>query len=63
MFFDISRRNLGQGRYIPFQEDEINVHISVKERIEETQKEKNKYTPSAYNWEVVRESGMLTYVK
>jgi hypothetical protein len=62
----IPRRNLGQGRYIPFHDDEVKVHISVKQRMEETRDPKNKqehYTPCAYNWEVVRDSGMLSYVK
>ncbi|KAF8235866.1 hypothetical protein L208DRAFT_1391671 [Tricholoma matsutake] len=56
-------RNLGQGRYMPFHEDKVQVHISVKQRIEETKDGEKPYTPSAYNWDIVRDSGMLTYVK
>ncbi|KAG5645630.1 hypothetical protein DXG03_005621 [Asterophora parasitica] len=50
-------RNFGQGRYIPFHDDKINVHVSVKIRQELT-----KYTPSAYNWDDVRDSDMLIWV-
>ncbi|GLB44632.1 putative uncharacterized alpha/beta hydrolase domain (DUF2235) [Lyophyllum shimeji] len=52
-------RNFGQGRYIPFYDDEIKVHVSVKIRIEAT---KGEYTPAAYNWQNVVESGMLNWV-
>ncbi|KAG6864427.1 hypothetical protein C0991_009579 [Blastosporella zonata] len=51
-------RNLGQGRYIPFYEDEINVHVSVKLRMETDPT----YIPAAYNWDVVSDSGMLTWI-
>ncbi|KAF5376139.1 hypothetical protein D9615_007706 [Tricholomella constricta] len=50
-------RNFGQGRYIPFHNDEIKVHVSVKIR----QKDKG-YTPAAYNWKDVIESDMLIWV-
>ncbi|KAG6837766.1 hypothetical protein H0H93_001693 [Arthromyces matolae] len=53
------RRNFGQGRYIPFYNGEIKVHVSVKLRM---QNEENEYTPAAYNWDIVTESGMLTWV-
>jgi hypothetical protein len=48
---------------MPFFDDEVKVHISVKERIEGTRNAQNPYAPAAYNWDVVRDSGMLTYVK
>lgn len=48
---------------MPFHEDKVQVHISVKQRIEETKDGEKPYTPSAYNWDIVRDSGMLTYVK
>jgi len=54
--------NFGQGRYIPFYDDQVKVHISVKKRIEETKTSENPYMPAAYNWDVVHDSGMLTYV-
>ncbi|KAF8064175.1 hypothetical protein FPV67DRAFT_1420072 [Lyophyllum atratum] len=50
-------RNFGQGRYIPFYEDEIKVHISVKLRMEA-----EGYIPAAYNWDDVEKSDMLTWV-
>jgi len=54
-----NRSNFGQGRYIPFHEDEIKVHISVKLRMDDP---KQKYIPAAYNWDVALKSGMLTWV-
>ncbi|KAG6914652.1 hypothetical protein DXG01_016110 [Tephrocybe rancida] len=51
-------RNFGQGRYIPFYEDEIKVHVSVKLRMETDPA----YIPAAYNWDVVNDSGMLTWI-
>ncbi|KAF8064899.1 hypothetical protein FPV67DRAFT_1500640 [Lyophyllum atratum] len=53
--------NFGQGRYIPFHEDEdeIKVHISVKLRMDDP---KQRYIPAAYNWDVALKSGMLTWV-
>ncbi|KAG6830532.1 hypothetical protein H0H92_000204 [Tricholoma furcatifolium] len=51
-------RNFGQGRYIPFHNDQVKVHISVKLRMETD----TAYTPAAYNWDVVSDSGMLTWV-
>ncbi|RDB19651.1 hypothetical protein Hypma_013275 [Hypsizygus marmoreus] len=55
-------RNFGQGRYIPFHDDEVKVHISVQERMKETENDPVPYTPAAYNWGVVKDSGMLTWV-
>jgi hypothetical protein len=47
---------------MPFFNDEIKVHVSVRERIEGIRGNQSSYTPAAYNWDVVRDSGMLTYV-
>ena len=63
LLFDILyRRNFGQGRYIPFFEDEILVHKSVEDRIKDTAKEKDPYKPAAFNWDLAVSSGMLKYV-
>ena len=50
------RVNLGRGRYIPFYNNKIYMHKTVKERIE------NGYKPMARNWETVAKSPVLEYV-
>jgi hypothetical protein len=60
--FFTTRRNFGQGRYIAFFDEQVKVHSSVRERIKETANNETPYTPSAYNWDLVQTSGMLTYV-
>ncbi|KAF8630318.1 hypothetical protein AX15_002991 [Amanita polypyramis BW_CC] len=58
-------RNFGRGRYIPFYQDEIQIHESVLSRIEETKRRGGSkvYVPKAHNWEQVSKSPMLKYVK
>ncbi|KAF8642929.1 hypothetical protein AX16_009317 [Volvariella volvacea WC 439] len=53
----IRRPNCGRGRYIPFDRDTIRVHDSVRDKAE-----KEGYVPKAYNWDVVKKSGMLEWV-
>ncbi|KAF8630035.1 hypothetical protein AX15_003145 [Amanita polypyramis BW_CC] len=48
--------NLGRGRYIPFYEDKIFVHKSVRELTS------HGYIPKVSNWEVVIKSPMFKYV-
>ena len=60
---EAGRRNFGRGRYIPFYQNEIEVHESVRTRIEETKSFLKPYTPKAHNWEQVSKSLMLNYVK
>ncbi|KAM6494785.1 Uncharacterized alpha/beta hydrolase domain (DUF2235) domain containing protein [Amanita muscaria] len=55
--------SFGTGRYIPFHSNEIQVHESVRERIERTKDAEIPYTPSALNWDHVSKSPMLKYVK
>ena len=50
------RANLGRGRHIPFCNDKIYVHNTVKLLI------KDKYKPKAQNWDTVEKSLMLEYV-
>ncbi|KIL61575.1 hypothetical protein M378DRAFT_850140 [Amanita muscaria Koide BX008] len=59
----IRRRTFGTGRYIPFHSNEIQVHESVRERIERTKDTEIPYTPNALNWDHVSKSPMLKYVK
>lgn len=55
-------RNFGQGRYIPLADDGIKVHVSVKIRIEESEKTDEPYIPAAYNWSIASTSEKFMWV-
>lgn len=60
MLLHFTRRNFGQGRYIPFDGERIKVHHSVQLRMKDP--EIKGYKPMANNWDVVKDSGMLEWV-
>ena len=62
MFCLPNRRNFGQGRYIPFYNNKVKVHISVQRRIEQTKGNVDAYTPQAHNWDTLQEMHMVQYV-
>ncbi|KAF8325512.1 hypothetical protein F5887DRAFT_248465 [Amanita rubescens] len=57
-WFHRRTRNFGRGRYIPFNNNKILVHKSVKKRLEN---QKLNYVPAAHNWKVVED--MIEYVE
>ncbi|TFK40588.1 hypothetical protein BDQ12DRAFT_601197 [Crucibulum laeve] len=55
-------RNFGRGRYLPYSSDGlVRIHPSVKRRIDKTHGTPYAYLPSAYNWDVVKQSGRLNW--